>query len=75
MLRMGKPNGFGILIRPDGFKYVGEWKNGKPYGQGTSTWGGEINSGEYKNGKMFNYNYDKNGNLVIRVINGEIIMQ
>ena len=25
----GKPNGLGILIYPDGGKYVGEWKNGE----------------------------------------------
>ena len=24
-VKNGKPNGFGILIDPDGIKYVGEW--------------------------------------------------
>ena len=27
----GKPNGVGILVYPDGDKYVGEWKKGKPW--------------------------------------------
>jgi S1-C subfamily serine protease len=40
-----------------GFKYVGEWINGKPNGHGTATWNaphkiaGEKYVGEYKNGK------------------------
>ena len=33
----GKPNGLGFLICPHGWKYVGEWKNGKRNGQGTTT--------------------------------------
>ena len=27
----GKPNGLGVIIYPDGRKYVGEWKNGKEW--------------------------------------------
>ena len=31
----GEPNGLGVLIYPEGGKYVGEWKDGKPW-NGTS---------------------------------------
>ena len=27
----GKPNGLGVIIYPDGRKYVGEWKNGEKW--------------------------------------------
>ena len=33
----GVPNGLGFLISLDGWKYVGEWKDGKKYDQGTYT--------------------------------------
>ena len=46
----GKPNGLGILIDPDGIKYVGEWKN-------KEKWNG--------------IGYDKNGDFVVRFVNGE----
>ena len=42
----------------DGGKYVGEYKDGLPHGQGTGTWvtqwegGGEKYVGDWKNGKM-----------------------
>jgi hypothetical protein len=29
---------FGPNTKEAGQKYVGEWKNGRPYGQGTATW-------------------------------------
>ncbi len=32
-----KPNGLGILIEPNGSKYVGSWKDGLKNGQGTFT--------------------------------------
>ena len=28
-VKNGKPNGLGVLTRPDGEKYIGEWKDGK----------------------------------------------
>jgi len=34
----GVPNGLGILIDPDGIKYVGEWIHRWKNGQGTFTW-------------------------------------
>jgi len=44
--------GQGTLTSPDGFKYVGEWKNGKPHGQGTMTFpDGEQYKGEFKEGE------------------------
>ena len=34
----GKPDGLGVLIYPDGGKYIGSWKNGEKYGHGTFTY-------------------------------------
>jgi hypothetical protein len=57
----GKPNGLGILIFPNGTKYVGSWVNGKRDGQGTQTYPNEGTKtyptgskylGEWKDGKM-----------------------
>ena len=36
-IKIGFPNGQGILTFPDGEKYVGEYKDGKRHGQGTYT--------------------------------------
>jgi hypothetical protein len=33
-VKNGKPNGLGVLTRPDGEKYIGEWKDGKEHGHG-----------------------------------------
>ena len=60
-----KPNGLGILIEPNGSKYVGSWKDGQKNGQGifTSLYGqkngqgtftslyGSKYVGEWKNGR------------------------
>ena len=44
--------GLGSLTFPDGFKYVGEWKDGKRHGQGTSTFpSGNKYVGEFKDGR------------------------
>ena len=54
----------------DGSKYVGEWRDDKPHGQGTYTWGkesefaGDNYSGEYKDGK-------RNGQGTYTYANGE----
>ena len=46
-------NGFGTAVYTDGDEYVGEWKNGKRYGQGTGTWAnGDKYVGEWKDGKV-----------------------
>ncbi len=43
---------FGTLTNPDGRKYVGEWKDGTPYGIGTGTRSnGRTYVGEFKDGK------------------------
>jgi len=45
-------NGQGTLTSPDGFKYVGDWKNGKPHGEGIMTFPeGEQYAGEFKEGE------------------------
>jgi len=51
-IKIGFPNGQGILTFPDGEKYVGEYKDGLKHGQGTYTWNdGEKYEGEFKDGK------------------------
>ena len=58
----GKPNGVGILVYPDGDKYVGEFKKGVFSGLGTKfsfyirvkdDWEYRFD-GEWKDGKMWN---------------------
>jgi len=45
-------NGFGTAVYTDGDKYVGEWKDGKRYGQGTKTLAnGNKYVGEFKDSK------------------------
>ena len=60
------------LILPDGNKYVGESKNGRPNGQGTSTNpDGSKYEGEWKNDVVTNgTSYDKDGNITEKVVNG-----
>ena len=51
-------NCYGTFIFPDGAKYVGEFKDGKPHGQGTMTssdgtkYVGEFKDGTYKTSSM-----------------------
>ena len=77
----GLPNGQGThtFVKGDfvGEKYVGEYKDGKPNGQGTFTWSsGSKYVGEYKDGKTWNgTQYDKNGNITTKVVNGKTIKQ
>ena len=49
----GKRHGYGTYTDVNGWKYVGEWKNDKPHGQGTQTRPDyTVNySGEWENGK------------------------
>ena len=50
-VKNGKPNGFGIMIFPNGNKYIGGWKKGRWNGQGTfTTSNGSKYEGESKNG-------------------------
>ena len=64
-IKIGFPNGQGILTFPDGEKYVGEYKDGQKNGHGTYTWndGGKY-VGEYKNGL-------KNGHGTYTFLNGD----
>ena len=53
-------------------KYEGEIKNGFPNGQGTYTWSdGDKEVGEWKKNELWNGTmYDKDGNIIKRVVNG-----
>ncbi len=64
-IKIGFPNGQGILAFPDGEKYVGEYKDGERNGQGTYTWndGGKYVGG-YKDGL-------KNGHGTYTFLNGD----
>ncbi len=57
----GEPNGLGILIFPNGDKYVGSWENGERL-NGTATWfDGTKIIGEWKNDGIWNgIHYHKN---------------
>ena len=68
----GKPNGQGTYTWSDGDKYVGEFKNGKKHGPGTWTsTDGDKYSGEWKKNELWNGTmYDKDGNIIKRVVNG-----
>ena len=73
----GKYDGQGTYTYPDGWKYVGKYKDGKEHGQGTFTLPiGEKYVGEFKENEPWNISvYDKNGNLIEKVVNGEWIEQ
>ena len=50
-----KPEGLGIMLFPDGTKYMGMWRFGKKHGQGTLTMSdGEKKSGVWKENKEWN---------------------
>ena len=70
----GKPHGQGTRTFTNGDKYVGEWKNGRPHGQGTGTLpDGRKYVGEYKDGQYWEgIMYDKNGNILMKFVNGVI---
>ncbi len=74
-IKNGKPNGQGKWTFIDGKNYVGEFRNGKFHGQGTFTRSdGEKFIGEFKNGKRWNgKDYDKEGNLLGKNVNGKWI--
>ena len=58
-------------------KYVGEYKDWEKNGQGTLTWSdGRKYVGEFKNGERWNgTQYDKDGNITKKYVNGEQIKQ
>ena len=61
----------------DGGKYEGKWKDGKQHGQGTFTFtDGRKWAGEFRGNKPWNITtYDKNGNTIVKFVNGKRIKQ
>jgi hypothetical protein len=76
-LREEYGEGRGKYTYPHGDKYEGEWKNGEFHGQGTYTSpDGRKYEGEWKNGREWNgTGYNKNGEIVVRFVNGKQIEQ
>ena len=73
----GEKHGQGTYTWSDGREYVGEYKNGERNGQGTSTSpDGQKYVGEWKDGKPWNgTQYDKEGNILGKWVNGKMIKQ
>ena len=72
----GTPNGQGTFTYTNGNKYVGEWEYGWKNGQGTFTYpDGRKYIGEFKDGKEWNGTGYKNGEIVVRFVNGKMINQ
>jgi len=70
----GEYSGHGTHTYSDGAKYEGEFKDGQPQGQGTIIFaeGGKY-VGEFREFKPWNaIEYDKDGNIIGRCINGEM---
>ena len=73
----GKRTGQGTMSFFDGGKYKGKyegkWNDGRKNGQGTETYpSGRKYEGEWKNNKPWEGTlYDKNENIIGRVVNGE----
>ena len=66
------PNGQGDYFYSDGFKYSGNWIDGRQEGEGTFiSPDGSSFEGEWMYGKKWNGNeYDKNGNITEKWVNG-----
>ena len=72
----GEFHGQGTYTSPDGRKYEGEFKDGKQNGQGTYIYhDGRKYEGEFKDGKEWNGTGYKNGEIVVRFVNGKQIEQ
>jgi len=69
----GERNGQGTYTYSDGDKYEGEWKDGKYHGQGTYTFSdGGKGIGDFREDNPWNITeYDKNGNIIGKIVNGE----
>ena len=72
----GKFHGQGTFTT-NGGKYVGEFKDGREHGQGTYIYhDGRKYEGEWKDGREWNgTGYNKNGEIVVRFVNGKQIEQ
>jgi len=66
-----------LYLWENGTKYMGECKDGKKHGQGTTTYSTGIKYvGEFKYDTTWKGTfYDINGNIVDRVVNGNWIKQ
>ena len=73
----GQRHGQGTYTSPDGSKYVGEWKDGEEHGQGTEIFpDGSKGIGEFRDSKPWNTtHWDKNGNIIVKFVNGKEIKQ
>jgi len=73
--RDGYRNGQGTYTWSDEGKYEGKWKNGKFHGQGTYTFSdGNKGVGEFRYNKPWNITHrDKNGNIIVKFVNGKQI--
>ncbi len=75
---IGRPQGVGTLVSPDGNKYIGEWMNGLFHGQGIYTIASDGYSyvGEYKIGFLWNGTIkEKDGTIVYKLVNCKKIKQ
>jgi hypothetical protein len=72
-----KEHGQGTWSSTDGEKYVGEFKNGKIHGQGTYTFpDGKKEVGVFKEDQPWIVTeYDEDGNILSKFVNGERIKQ
>ena len=70
-------HGQGTYTSPDGSKFVGEHKDGEFHGQGTLTYtDGRKYVGKFKDDEKWNgTGYDKNGNILVKFVNGKMIKQ
>jgi len=73
----GKPHGQGTYTFTSGSKYTGELKDGLWNGQGTFTFpNGNKGIGEFSENKPLNITeYDKDGNIIGKYVNGNRIKQ
>ena len=73
----GRYNGLGAHVRVDGSYHVGRFKQGLAHGPGEEHLpNGFRNSGEWKDGYIWNgTEYDKNGNIDYKYVNGNKIKQ
>jgi hypothetical protein len=69
----GELTGHGTYTIPDGEKYVGGWKNGEFHGQETHTLtDGSKLVGEFRDDEPWEVKeYDKNGNIIGKTVNGK----